>query len=167
LFNYNIFFVPLPAENLTQWQNKMIRKVVASVVFFVCCIVTLNTNAQTVEESCSIIESDIVDNQYHSFTLSGDGYLSYVWTDKKGSETTISIDLTQITISKDVSNTDYKVWINCIDGSNCVIERGIVGDDEQFYGEYSKTYLSAKDAEGMDAIYLQLEYLLKLSNGIR
>jgi hypothetical protein len=145
----------------------MMRKVVASIVFFVCCSVVANTEAQTLEESCGIIESEIVDSQYHSFTLSGDGYLSYVWTDKKGSQTTISIDLTQVTISKDVVATGYRVWFNCIDGSNCIVERGTVGDDEQFYGEYSKTYLAANSSEGMNAIYLQLEYLLKLSNGIR
>jgi hypothetical protein len=142
------------------------NKLVIYLIFVVCSIVTLNVNAQTIEESCSIMESEITDGQYHSFTLSGDGYLSYVWTDKKGSETTIRIDLTQITVSKDMSN-GYKVWINCIDASNCIVEQGIVGNDENYYAEYSKTYLPAKSSEGMDAVFIQLEYLLKLSNEIR
>ncbi|MDR1725043.1 MAG: hypothetical protein LBR28_01445 [Bacteroidales bacterium] len=143
------------------------KKGISILVLILVLISGSNLKSQTIEETCGIIQSEIVDNQYHSFTLSGSGYLSYVWTDQKDSETTINIDLTQVTISKDISNTGYKVWIKCIDQTNCIVEQGRVGSNEYYYSEYSKTYLPAKSVEGMEAIYLQLEYLLKLSNGIR
>ncbi|MDR1006879.1 MAG: hypothetical protein LBL74_08490 [Bacteroidales bacterium] len=145
----------------------MFRRIIIGVIFAVGCFGTIRTNAQSIEESCDIISNQILNKQYHSFSLSGDGYFSYVWTDQKGSETRIKIDLTQITISKDVSSDISKVWINCLDAANCIVEQGKVGEDEQYYAEYSKTYLPTKDTEGMNAVYLQLEYLLKLSNEIR
>lgn len=123
--------------------------------------------AQRIEEACEIIGTSIKDNQYKEFTIDGSGFLSYIWSGSKNSETCMNVDLIQITISKEITPTGYKVWLNCIDGVNCISEKGRVGNDENFYGEYNKTYLPAKSENEMNAIYTQLDYLLRLANEIR
>ncbi|MBO5963674.1 MAG: hypothetical protein J6P97_04255 [Bacteroidales bacterium] len=90
-----------------------------------------------------------------------------MWSGKNNSETNLSIDLIQITISKEISQTGYKVWINCIDGVNCITEKGTIGKNDTYYGEYNKTYLPANNESDMNAIYYQMEYLLQLANEIR
>lgn len=123
--------------------------------------------AQRIEEACEIIGTSIKDNQYKEFTIDGSGFLSYIWSGGNNSETCMNVDLIQITISKEITPTGYKVWLNCIDGVNCISEKGRVGNDENFYGEYNKTYLPAKSENEMNAIYTQLDYLLRLANEIR
>lgn len=147
-------------------MNNM-KKVLASIIILSAVNAFNFVQAQRIDESCEIIATSIKDGQYKEFTIDGAGYLSYLWTDNKGSETSLKIDLTQVTISKDVSMSGYKVWVNCIDGTNCITEKGIVGDDQNYYSEFPRTYLPAKSESDMNAIYYQMEYLLKLANGIR
>ncbi len=129
--------------------------------------VQFGAKAQRIEEACEIISTSIKDNAYKEFTIDGSGFLSYIWSGKNGSETSLSVDMIRATVSKQITPTGYCVWINCTDGVNCITEKGIVGSNENFYGEYNKTYLPAKSEGDMDAIYLQLDYLLRLANEIR
>ena len=87
--------------------------------FILTAFVTIDLNAQRIEEACELIGTSIKDNSYKEFTIDGSGFLSYIWSGKNGSETTLSVDLIQATISKEITSTGYKVWINCIDGVNC------------------------------------------------
>lgn len=135
--------------------------------FILTAFVTIDLNAQRIEEACEIIGTSIKDNSYKEFTIDGSGFLSYMWSGKNNSETNLSIDLIQITISKEISQTGYKVWINCIDGVNCITEKGTIGKNDTYYGEYNKTYLPANNESDMNAIYYQMEYLLQLANEIR
>ena len=133
-------------------------------------VFALNTNllAQSPEESCQIIESEIKGEIYSQFSVNSNGYLTYVWTDaKSNSETLLTIDLTKITISKDVSERGYRVFINCIDNIDCINEKGTLGNDQTYYAVFSKTYLPAKDERGMIIIYNQMMFLLKLGNANR
>ena len=135
--------------------------------FILTAFVTIDLNAQRIEEACEIIGTSIKDNSYKEFTIDGSGFLSYIWSGKNDSETTLSVDLIQATISKEITATGYKVWINCIDGVNCITEKGTIGKNENYYGEYNKTYLPANNESDMNAIYYQMEYLLQLANEIR
>lgn len=144
------------------------KKIIFLIVFII--ITALNTNlfAQSPEESCQIIELEIKGSIYKNFSVNSNGILTYVWTDKKSnSETFLTIDLTQITVSKDVSARGYRVFINCIDGIDCINERGKLGDDETYYADFSKTYFPAVDEKGMVTIYNQMMFLLKLGNANR
>ena len=143
-------------------------KKISVIVILLCSLVSFKySNAQRIEEACNIIATSIVDEQYKEFTIDGSAYLSYIWTDHKDSETTMQVDLTQVTISKGITRTGYKVWLNCLDGVNCIVEKGKLGGDENYYSEFPRTYLPAKTESDMDAIFYQLEYLLKLGNEIR
>lgn len=143
------------------------KKILVAIVLLCSIGLSKNSNAQRIEEACSIIATSIVDAQYKEFTIDGSAYLSYIWTDNKGSETTMQVDLTQVTISKDITRTGYKVWLNCLDGVNCIVEKGKIKTNENYYSEFPRTYLPAKSESDMDAIFYQLEYLLKLGNEIR
>lgn len=143
------------------------KRILIAIVLLCSIGLSTNTQAQRIEEACSIIATSIVDSQYKEFTIDGSAYLSYIWTDHKDSETIMQVDLTQVTISKDITRTGYKVWLNCLDGVNCIIEKGKLGQDENYYSEFPRTYLPAKSESDMDAIFYQLEYLLKLGNEIR
>ena len=143
------------------------RKILLTLILVAGTATITDVHAQRIEEACEIIGSSIKDNQYKEFTIDGSGFLSYLWSGSKDSETVMNIDLIQITISKEITPTGYKVWLNCIDGVNCISEKGRVGNDENFYGEYNKTYLPAKSENEMNAIYTQLDYLLRLANEIR
>lgn len=139
-------------------------------LFTISIIALLSTNlyAQSPDESCQIIESEIKGEIYTNFSVNSNGYLTYVWKDKKSnSETFMTIDLTKITISKDVSSRGYRVFLNCIDGLDCINERGKLGKDETYYADFSKTYLPARDEKGMVTIYNQMLFLLKLGNANR
>ncbi len=143
------------------------KKFLIVAVFLSAFAFSKHSNAQRIEEACSIIATSIVDEQYKEFTIDGSAYLSYIWTDHKDSETMVQVDLTQITISKDITRTGYKVWLNCLDGVNCIVEKGKIKTNENYYSEFPRTYLPAKSESDMDAIFYQLEYLLKLGNEIR
>mgnify|MGYP000860833033 CR=1 FL=1 len=124
--------------------------------------------AQSPEESCQMIETEIKDNIYSEFSVNSNGYLTYIWKDEKSkSETLLTIDLTKITVSKDVSQRGYRVFLNCIDAIDCINERGKLGSDETYYADFSKTYLPANDEKGMIIIYNQMLFLLKLGNANR
>ncbi|MDD2576003.1 MAG: hypothetical protein PHG98_00175 [Bacteroidales bacterium] len=141
------------------------KKLILSFVLIIISALSTNLYAQSPEESCQIIESEIKDGIYTKFSVNSNGILTYVWTDKKSdSETILTIDLTKITVSKDVSSRGYRVFINCIDGIDCVNERGKLGTDETYYSDFSKTYLPANDEKGMVTIYNQMVFLLKLGN---
>ena len=135
--------------------------------FILTAFVTIDLNAQRIEEACEIIGTSIKDNSYKEFTIDGSGFLSYIWSGKNGSETTLSVDLIQATISKEITAIGYKVWLNCIDGVNCITEKGAIGKNDSYYGEYNRTYLPANSESDMNAIYYQLDYLLRLANEIR
>lgn len=143
------------------------KKILVAIVLLCSIGFSKNSNAQRIEEACNIIATSIVDSQYKEFTIDGSAYLSYIWTDNKGSETTMQVDLTQVTISKDITRSGYKVWLNCLDGANCIVEKGKLGNNENYYSEFPRTYLPAKSESDMDAIFYQLEYLLKFGNEIR
>lgn len=143
------------------------KRVLLTIVLLSSIATGCKLQAQRIEEACEIIGTSIKDNQYKEFTIDGSGFLSYIWSGSKNSETCMNVDLIQITISKEITPTGYKVWLNCIDGVNCISEKGRVGNDENFYGEYNKTYLPAKSENEMNAIYTQLDYLLRLANEIR
>lgn len=143
------------------------KKYILFLVFAIAFLANNNLQAQRIEEACEIIGTSIKDNSYKEFTIDGSGFLSYMWSGKNNSETNLSIDLIQITISKEISQTGYKVWINCIDGVNCITEKGTIGKNDTYYGEYNKTYLPANNESDMNAIYYQMEYLLQLANEIR
>lgn len=141
------------------------KKLILSFVLIIITALSTNLYAQSPEESCQIIESEIKGEIYTKFSVNSNGILTYVWTDaKSNSETMLTIDLTKITVSKDVSSRGYRVFINCIDGLDCINERGKLGNDETFYADFSKTYLPANDEKGMVTIYNQMMFLLKLGN---
>ena len=82
-------------------------------------------------------------------------------------EMSVFLEKDPTTISKEITATGYKVWINCIDGVNCITEKGVIGKNDSYYGEYNRTYLPANSESDMNAIYYQLDYLLRLANEIR
>lgn len=137
------------------------------IVAILLITVSLGLKAQSVEESCKIIETEIQDSVYVNFSVNSNGYLTYNWIGKDDSQTLITIDLTKITISKDVSQQGYKVYIRCIDDIDCIHEEGKVGSDENYFANFSKTYLPAYDERGMNIIYSQLVFLLKYGNNLR
>lgn len=147
-------------------ESKLIMKKLFLLIS-ISLVLALNVNlyAQSPEESCNIIETEVKGSIYKDFSVNSNGYLSYIWTDtKSNSETLITIDLTQVTVSKDVSLRGYRVFINCIDGVGCINEKGRLGTDETYYSDFSKTYLPAEDERGMVIIYNQLMFILKLGN---
>lgn len=121
--------------------------------------------AQEIQESCTIIETSVKNHQYYNFTISGDGFLSYNWGENDDNHTTISIDLTNVTISKDYTNGKEKVWINCIDNNSCINEMGRIGSRDGMYFNYSKTYLPANNEADMEAMFMHLNYLIKIATG--
>jgi hypothetical protein len=123
--------------------------------------------AQSVEQSCQIIETEIADSIYRNFSVSSSGYLTFNWFGKDGSQTLLTVDLTKVTISKDVWAGGYRVFIRCIDDIDCINENGQVGSDENYFADFSKTYLPANDERGMNIIYSQLLFLLKYGNNLR
>lgn len=140
------------------------KKLLLLPLFLLSAIFINNTQAQSIEESCYIIESEISDNIYREFGVNSNGYLTYKYIDDKGSNTTLTIDLTKVSIIRDISSRGYRVYIKCIDGLSCINEKGRVGDDETFYADFSKTYLPSDDEKGMNIIYNQLQFLLKFGN---
>ncbi len=120
--------------------------------------------SQSIVESCQMIETEIKDGIYKDFGVNSNGYLTYNYVDDMGSNTLITIDLTQVSVIKDVSSRGYRVFIRCIDGLNCINEKGRIGDDETFYADFPKTYLPANDEKGMNIIYSQILFLLKFGN---
>ncbi|MBR1768903.1 MAG: hypothetical protein IJ748_00400 [Bacteroidales bacterium] len=121
--------------------------------------------SQEIQQSCTIIETSVKDNLYYNFTLSGDGFLSYNWGADNDNQTTISVDLSKITISKDYSLNSPKVWLNCINGTSCIEEAGRMGAREGMYFNYSKTYLPANNDDDMEAMFMHLNYLIKIATG--
>lgn len=75
------------------------KKILTFLALFLSIGFTLS--AQEIQESCNIIESSVKNHQYYNFTISGDGFLSYNWGDNDDNHTTLSVDLTKVTISKD------------------------------------------------------------------
>lgn len=140
------------------------NKLFISILFFVISFNTNNTYSQSIEQSCKIIESEIKDNIYREFGVNSNGYLTYKYIDEKGSNTTLTIDLTKVNIMREISSRGYRVYIRCIDGISCINEKGRVGDDETFYADFPKTYLPSDDEKGMNIIYNQLLFLLKFGN---
>lgn len=140
------------------------NKLFISILFFVISFHINNTYSQSIEQSCTIIESEIKDNIYREFGVNSNGYLTYKYIDEKGSNTTLTIDLTKVNIMREISSRGYRVYIRCIDGISCINEKGKVGDDETFYADFPKTYLPSEDEKGMNIIYNQLLFLLKFGN---
>ncbi|MBQ9254124.1 MAG: hypothetical protein IJ180_05040 [Bacteroidales bacterium] len=135
-------------------------------VFIVLVLGTMvSMYAQEIQESCQIIESSVKNKQYYNFTISGDGFLSYNWGDNDDNHTTISVDLTKVTISKDYTLGKEKVWINCIDYNGCIDEMGKIGARDGMYFNYSKTYLPANNETDMEAMFMHLNYLIKIATG--
>ncbi len=143
----------------------MKKIIIVLVISLVGVLSNQDLKAQSVEESCQIIETEVKDGIYSQFSVNSNGYLTYVWKDKKNdSETVLTIDLTKVTVSKDVSQQGYRVYINCIDGIDCINEKGKLKNDETYFSDFSKTYLPAKDEKGMTIMYNHLLFLLKLGN---
>lgn len=140
------------------------NKLFISILFFVISFQINNTYSQSIEQSCKIIESEIKGNIYREFGVNSNGYLTYKYIDEKGSNTTLTIDLTKVNIMREISSRGYRVYIRCIDGISCINEKGRVGDDETFYADFPKTYLPSEDEKGMNIIYNQLLFLLKFGN---
>lgn len=135
-------------------------------VFFILLLgLTGNVCSQEIKESCTIIETSVKDNLYYNFTLSGDGFLSYNWGNNDDNLTVISVDLTKVTISKDHTIGSPKVWINCLDNNSCIDEAGRMGAKDGMYFNYSKTYLPANNESDMEAMYMHLDYLIKIATG--
>jgi hypothetical protein len=141
------------------------KKTLCIIAIIACFIPCLKVNGQEIKESCNIIETSIKDHQYYDFTLSGDGFLSYAWGNNDDNHTNISVDLTKVTISKDYTFGSWKIWINCIEGNDCISESGIIGARDGMYFNYSKTFLPANSEGDMNAIFIQLNYLIKVASG--
>ncbi len=135
--------------------------------FFIgtCLVGLIGLNAQEITESLEIIESSVKDNVYYNFTISGDGYLSYNWGDNDDNNTVITIDLANVTISKDFSISQPKLWINCIDGNSCINETGRIGSKDGMYFNYSRTYIPANSESDLNAMFRHLSYLMRYSTG--
>lgn len=121
--------------------------------------------AQEITESIEIIESSVKDNTYYNFTISGDGHLSYNWGADDDNFTTITIDLANVTISKDFTSFQPKLWINCIDGNSCIEEQGRIGSMDGMYFNYSRTYIPANSEDDLKALFRQMSYLIAFSTG--
>ncbi|MEE3412927.1 MAG: hypothetical protein VZQ58_03490 [Bacteroidales bacterium] len=130
-----------------------------------CFGLLFSVYSQEIQQSCTIIETSVKNNLYYNFTLSGDGFLSYNWGDNDDNHTTISVDLSKVTISKDYTLASPKVWINCIDNNSCIDEVGTMGARDGMYFNYSKTYLPANNDADMEAMYMHLNYLIKVATG--
>ncbi|MCQ2326866.1 MAG: hypothetical protein MJZ71_04820 [Bacteroidales bacterium] len=139
------------------------KKILTFLALFLSIGFTLS--AQEIQESCNIIESSVKNHQYYNFTISGDGFLSYNWGDNDDNHTTLSVDLTKVTISKDRTMGNEKVWINCIDNNGCINEMGKIGSRDGMYFNYSKTYLPANNEADMEAMFMHLNYLIKIATG--
>ncbi|MDR0971115.1 MAG: hypothetical protein LBM25_01860 [Bacteroidales bacterium] len=139
------------------------------IIFFTILAISLcfynNIFSQSIDESCKIIETEVKDGIYNNFSVNSNGFLTYNWVDKKSdSQTLITIDLTKVRITKDVSQRGYRVFINCMDEIDCINEKGRLSSNENYYSDFSKTYIPAKDEKGMIAIYNHLLFLLKWGN---
>lgn len=139
------------------------KRVFISILF--CLTSFMSLNAQELSESIQIIESSIKDNTYYNFTISGDGHLSYNWGKDDDNNTVITVDLSNVTISKDYTSFQPKVWINCIDGNSCIEERGRIGATDGIYFNYSRTYLPAKNEDDLNALFRHLSILISYSTG--
>ncbi|MGP1515706.1 MAG: hypothetical protein ACTTJH_07080 [Bacteroidales bacterium] len=128
-------------------------------------ISALSLNAQELTESIEVIESSVKGKTYYNFTISGDGHLSYNWGKDDDNFTVITIDLSNVTISKDITSFYPKLWINCIDNNNCIEERGRIGAMDGMYFNYNRTYLPANNEEDLDAMFHQLSNLIIYSTG--
>lgn len=127
----------------------------------VCFSVIFSMHAQELSESLEIIESSVKDSMYYNFTISGDGYLSYNWGDNYDNATTVTINLSNVTISKDYTSFSPKLWINCIDNNSCISEQGRIGSMDGMYFNYSRTYLPAKNDNDLDAMFIHMSYLMQ------
>lgn len=141
------------------------KKVLMAIVFFCFLGVGYNVAAQEVKESIEIIESSIKDNTYYDFNISGDGFLTYNWGNNEDNQTTISIDLKGVTISKDYTSSSPKVWINCQFGEECIEEQGRIGSRDGMYFSYQRTYLPANNEQDMNALFMHLSYLINFAVG--
>jgi hypothetical protein len=141
------------------------KKTICLIAIICCILPCFQVKGQEIKESCNIIETSIKDKVYYDFTLSGDGFLSYAWGDNDDNHTNITIDLTKVTISKDYTFGACKIWINCIDGNDCINEVGTIGSKDGMYFTYPKTFLPANNEQDMNAIFIQLNYLIKVASG--
>src|SRR5574344_617274 len=139
------------------------KKSVFLIISIISILTYCNVQGQEIQESCKIIETSIKGGQYKDFTFSGDGFLTYTWGDNNDSETQITIDLIKVTISKDLTFNNSKVWINCIGGNNCICEKGKIANQDGMYFTYPKTYLPANNESDMKAMFLQLDYLIHVA----
>lgn len=133
-------------------------------ILFSSLLIINNLKAQSIEQSCQIIETEVKGGIYKNFAVNSNGYLTYNYVDDKGSETELTIDLTKVSVIKDVSQQGYKVFIRCLDGVSCINEKGRLVEDENFYADFSKTYIPANDEKGMNIVYQHLLFLLKFGN---
>ena len=148
-------------ETIKILQN--MKKIFALIVLSLICIP--NLLSQEIYESINIIETSVKDSVYYNFTISGDGYLSYNWGDSDDNFTTITVDLSGVTISKDFTFGSPKLWINCIDGNSCINEQGRIGAADGMFFNYSRTYIPAKNEDDLNAMFSQLSYLMRYSTG--
>lgn len=125
----------------------------------------LQTKSQSIEEACSLINSEVKDSVYGNFALSGTGFLTYTWNDGKGSETILSVEMNKVAFTTDQLGNDFRVWLKCADETNCFSEVGILGSDNNFSTHFNKTYLPAKSEEGMMVIFEQLNFLHAVTLG--
>lgn len=135
------------------------------ILILICLGVTFSAKTQEISESLQIIESCVKDSLYYNFTISGDGYLSYNWGDNDDNSTEITIDLANVTIAKDYTFGAPKLWINCIDNTSCINEQGRIGSTDGMYFNYSRTYIPAKSPDDLDALFSQINYLMRYSTG--
>ena len=140
-------------------MKKIFALIVLSLIFIP------NLFSQEIYESINIIETSVKDSVYYNFTISGDGYLSYNWGDSDDNFTTITVDLSGVTISKDFTFGSPKLWINCIDGNSCINEQGRIGASDGMFFNYSRTYIPAKNEDDLNAMFSQLSYLMRYSTG--
>lgn len=139
-----------------------------TVIFLIIAIVLFGTSqskAQSIEESCSLINSEVRDSVYSNFALSGTGFLTYTWSNGKGSETILSVEMSKIVFTTEQLGNDFRVWIKCSDGTNCISEVGILGTNENFNAHFNKTYIPARSVEGMNIIFDQLNFLHAMTFG--
>lgn len=141
-------------------KHTIIFLIIAAVLFG-----TSQSKAQSMEESCSLINSEVKDSIYGNFALSGTGFLTYTWSDGKGSETILSAEMSKIVFTTEQLGNDFRVWIKCSDGTNCISEVGILGTDSNFNAHFNKTYLPARNAEGMNIICDHLNFLHAVTFG--
>ena len=79
----------------------------------------------------------------------------------------ILLSAKSVLIDTDVAELTYQAYRNDFTNEEFAAVCMTVLKNENFYGEYNRTYLPAKSESDMNAIYYQMEYLLQLANEIR